>query len=145
MRVGEPVVIGENLTLWLDEEGRLKLPKPGFSLKDIPTDFAGNGVLLGGDADQVKPCHVSESIVAMGVKWLAPGEVTPPGRQIVGTGLVVSTTVDSRPTPQLPPSKMPATLPCISSSTSWALVGLGRPLRLAGGAAMGQPQANITF
>ena len=76
----QPAIIGENLTLWLDEEGRLKLPKPGFSLKDIPTDFAGNGVLLGGDADQVKPCHVPANIVAMGVKWLAPGEVTPPHR-----------------------------------------------------------------
>ena len=76
----QPDVNGENHTLWLDEEGRLKLPKPGFSLKDIPTDFAGNGVLLGGDADQVKPCHVPANIVAMGVKWLAPGEVTPPGR-----------------------------------------------------------------
>ena len=76
----QPVVIGENLTLWLDEEGRLKLPKAGFILKDIPTDFVGNGVLLGGDTDQVKPCHVPVNIVAMGVKWLAPGEVTPPGR-----------------------------------------------------------------
>ena len=76
----QPVVIGENLTLWLDEEGRLKLPKAGFILKDIPTDFVGNGVLLGGDADHVKPCHVPANIVAMGVKWLAPGEVTPPGR-----------------------------------------------------------------
>ncbi len=76
----QPVIIGENLTLWLDEEGRLKLPKPGFRLKDIPTDFVGNGVLLGGDADQVKPCHVPESIVAMGVNWLAPDEVTPPHR-----------------------------------------------------------------
>ncbi len=76
----QPVVLGGELTIWVDEEGRPKLPKPGFSLKDIPTDFAGNGVLLGGDADQVKPCHVPANIVAMGVKWLAPGEVTPPGR-----------------------------------------------------------------
>lgn len=76
----QPVVIGENLTLWLDEEGRMKLPKAGFLLKDFGTDFAGNGVLLGGNAGQVKPCHVPVNIVEMGVKWLAPGEVTPPGR-----------------------------------------------------------------
>ena len=68
----QPVVIGENLTLWLDEEGRLKLPKAGFILKDIPTDFVGNSVLLGGDAAQVKPCPVPADIVARGVKWLAP-------------------------------------------------------------------------
>ena len=37
----QPVVIGENLTLWLDEEGRLKLPKPGFSLKGHPHGFRG--------------------------------------------------------------------------------------------------------
>lgn len=76
----QPVVLGGELTLWVDEEGRLKLPKPGFLLKGFGTDFAGNGVLLGSDADQVKPCHVPANIVAMGVKWLAPGEVTPPGR-----------------------------------------------------------------
>ena len=76
----QPVVLGEGLTLWLDEEGRLKLPKAGFRIKGFDTDFAGNGVLLGGDADQVKPCHVPVNIVAMGVKWLAPGEVTPPHR-----------------------------------------------------------------
>ena len=73
----QPVVVGESLTLWLDEEGRLKLPKPGFSLKGIPTDFAGNGVLLGGDADRVRPCKASPEVVALGVRWLAPGEVTP--------------------------------------------------------------------
>ena len=76
----QPAVIGENLTLWLDEEGRLKLPKPGFRLLDIPTDFAGNGVLLGGDADRARPCRVPAEIVAMGVEWLSPGEVTLPGR-----------------------------------------------------------------
>lgn len=65
----QPVIVGENLTLWLDEEGRLKLPKPGFRLQDIPTDFAGNGVLLGGDADRVRPCRVPVEIVAMGIKW----------------------------------------------------------------------------
>lgn len=73
----QPVVISETLTLWLDEEGRLKLPKPGFRLQDIPADFAGNGALLGGDADRVWPCRVPAEIVAMGIEWLAPGEVTP--------------------------------------------------------------------
>ncbi|MGN0878613.1 MAG: hypothetical protein ACI4WT_04060 [Oligosphaeraceae bacterium] len=76
----QPVIVGENLTLWLDEEGRLKLPKPGFRLQDIPTDFAGNGILLGGDADWVRPCRVPAEIVAMGIEWLARGKVTPPGR-----------------------------------------------------------------
>ena len=59
----QPVIIGENLTLWLDEEGRLKLPKPGFRLRGIPMDFVGNGVLLGGDADRVKPCRISKGYV----------------------------------------------------------------------------------
>ena len=76
----QPVVVGNGVTIWVDEERRLKQPTAGFLLSGVPCVFAGNGVLLGGDADQVKPCHVSESIVAMGVKWLAPGEVTPPGR-----------------------------------------------------------------
>ena len=55
----QPVIVGENLTLWLDEEGWLKLPKPGFRLSGIATDFVGNGILLGGDADRVKPCRVA--------------------------------------------------------------------------------------
>ena len=76
----EPVIVGENLTLWLDEEGRLKLPKPGFRLQGIPTDFAGNGVLLGGDADRMRPCRVPADVVTLGVHWLAPEAVTPPGR-----------------------------------------------------------------
>ena len=75
-----PVIVSENLTLWLDEEGRLKQPTAGFLLSGVPCVFAGNGVLLGGDADRVKPCRVLAEIVAMGVTWLAPGEVTPPGR-----------------------------------------------------------------
>ena len=73
----QPVIVGENLTLWLDEEGRLKLPKPGFRLSGIATDFVGNGVLLGGDADRARPCRVPAEIVTMGVKWLDAGEVTP--------------------------------------------------------------------
>ena len=76
----EPVIVGENLTLWLDEEGRLKLPKPGFRLSGIPTDFVGNGVLLGGDADRARLCRVPAEIVTMDVRWLDAGEVTPLGR-----------------------------------------------------------------
>ena len=55
----------------------------------------------------------------------------------------MSTTVDSTPMPQLPPSRIPATLPVISSATSCALVGLGLPDTLALGAAMGQPAARM--
>ena len=72
--------MGENLTLWLDEEGRLKLPQPGFALSGIPVIFAGNGVLMGGDANRVKACRAAAEIVMMGIKWLDAGEVTPPGR-----------------------------------------------------------------
>ena len=76
----QPVVVSENLTVWVDEEGRLKLPRPGFALSGIATDFVGNGILLGGDADRAKACRVPAEIVAMGVRWLAPEAVTPPGR-----------------------------------------------------------------
>ena len=76
----QPVIVGENLTLWLDEEGRLKLPKPGFALSGIPMDFVGNGVLLGGDASRARPCRAAAEVVALGVRWLAPEAVTPPGR-----------------------------------------------------------------
>ncbi len=74
----QPVILGGELTLWVDEEGRLKLPKPGFLLKGFGTDFAGNGVLLGGDAEQVKPCLLLPEMVLTGIGWLAPGSVTPP-------------------------------------------------------------------
>ena len=78
MRVGEPVVIGENLTLWLDEEGRLKQPTAGFLLSGVPCVFAGNGVLLGGDASRARVCKASPEVVALGGRWLAPEAVTPP-------------------------------------------------------------------
>lgn len=64
----QPIVIGEGLTLWLDEEGRLKLPKPGFLLKGFGTDFAGNGVPLGGDAERARACKTSPEVVALSVR-----------------------------------------------------------------------------
>ena len=48
----QPVVVGDGVTIWVDEEGRLKQPTAGFLLSGIPCVFAGNGVLLGGDASR---------------------------------------------------------------------------------------------
>ena len=76
----QPVVVGDGVTIWVDEEGRLKQPTAGFLLNGVPCVFAGNGVLLGGDADRVKPCRAAAEVVALGVRWLAPEAVTPPGR-----------------------------------------------------------------
>lgn len=73
----QPAVLGGELILWVDEEGRLKLPKPGFLLKGFDTDFAGNGVLLGGDASRARVCKASPEVVALGVRWLAPDQVPP--------------------------------------------------------------------
>lgn len=71
--------MGYCVTVWGDEEGRQKLPKAGFRLKDIPTDFVGNGVLLSGDASHARVCKASLEVVALGVRWLAPNQVPPPG------------------------------------------------------------------
>jgi len=76
----QPLCIGENLTLWLDEEGKLKEAPAGFRLSGIDIDFAGNGILLGGDADRVKTCKASPDVVAIGVSWLASGAVEQPRR-----------------------------------------------------------------
>ena len=51
--------------------------------------------------------------------------------------------VDSTPTVQGPPSTTPSILPSISSSTSWAVVQLGRPEVLALGAATGMPASRM--
>ena len=75
----QPVVVGENLTVWVDEEGRLKRPVAGFLLSGVPCVFAGNGVLLGGDASRARACRASPEVVALGVKWRAPDQVLPPG------------------------------------------------------------------
>ena len=74
----QPLCIGENLTLWLDEEGKLKENPVGFRLAGIDIDFAGIGILLGGDADRVKACKASPDVVAIGVEWLAAGSIQPP-------------------------------------------------------------------
>ena len=55
----------------------------------------------------------------------------------------MSTTVDSTPTEQGPPSTMAGILPAMSSSTSRALVGEGLPEVLAEGAARGTPAASM--
>lgn len=74
----QPLCIGDNLTLWLDEEGKLKENHGGFRLAGIDIDFAGNGILLGGDADRVKACKANPDVVAVGVEWLAAGAIQPP-------------------------------------------------------------------
>ena len=51
--------------------------------------------------------------------------------------------VDSTPTVQGPPSTMPSMRPSMSSMTSWARVQLGRPERLALGAAIGTPASRM--
>lgn len=68
-----------------------------------------------------------------------------------------STTVDSKPTSQSPPSMIQGHLPWRSWNTCAAVVGLGRPLirynskkepknlKLAEGAAIGSPLSSISF
>ena len=56
---------------------------------------------------------------------------------------VKSTTVDSIPMLQLPPSKIISISPCISLYTSCALVGDGLPDLFADGAAIGQFDLSI--
>ena len=68
---------------------------------------------------------------------------SPPGRSSLGGSQVRSRIVDSTPTAQGPPSTTPLIRPSISSSTSWAVVQLGRPERLALGAAMGMPASRM--
>lgn len=75
----QPVVVGDGVTIWVDEEGRLKRPSAGFRLTGIPIDFVGNGVLLGGDADRTKACKASPEVIALGVRWLSPEQVPQPG------------------------------------------------------------------
>lgn len=74
----QPVVVGDGVTVWVDEEGRLKQPAAGFLLSGVPCVFAGNGVLLGGDAERARVCKASPEVVALGVRWLAPDQVPPP-------------------------------------------------------------------
>ena len=82
--------------------------------------------------------------------WAAPqvtsiiSGVTPPGRSMRGTAPVTSITVDSRPTRQGPPSNISGMRPFMSSHTCFAVVGLGRPERLALGAATGRAAASIS-
>ncbi len=64
--------------------------------------------------------------------------VSTPGRRMAGTGEAKSKTVDSRPARHSPPLIISGILPCISANTCSASVGLGRPERLALGAATGR-------
>ena len=75
----QPVVVSESLTLWLDEEGRLKQSTAGFLLNGVPWVFGGNGVLLGGDASRARMCYCPAEIVKLGVRWLSPDQMPPSG------------------------------------------------------------------
>ena len=75
----QPVVVGDGVTIWVDEEGRLKQPTAGFLLSGVPCVFVGNGVLLGGDASRARVCKASTEGGALGVRWIAPDQVPPPG------------------------------------------------------------------
>ena len=70
--------------------------------------------------------------------------VAPPGRSRVGVAPVRSSTVDSTPTRQGPPSRISGTRSPSDSATCSARVGLTAPLRLAEGAAIGRPAARIS-
>ena len=70
--------------------------------------------------------------------------VTPPGRSTVGISPAKEITVDSSPTPQLPPSTIASTRPIRSSIQCCAVVGLGLPDKLAEGAAIGLPLRRIS-
>lgn len=67
--------------------------------------------------------------------------VTAPSRSTNGNFELQSTTVDSRPTLDATPLRMQGMRPDNSSRTAIQLVGLGRPERLADGAATGVPHA----
>ena len=67
----------------------------------------------------------------------------PPGRRMAGGVQRPSTTVDSTPTVQGPPSRMSSILPPRSWVTCCAVVGLGRVLAFAEGAARGSWQSWI--
>ena len=74
----QPVVVGNGVTIWVDEERRLKQPTAGFLLSGVPCVFAGNGVLLGGDASRARMCYFPAEIVKLDVRWLSPDQMPPP-------------------------------------------------------------------
>lgn len=54
----------DNLTMWIDEEGKLKLPKAGFMFIGVPVEIAGNGLLLGETSEgDCVDCNVPVEIV----------------------------------------------------------------------------------
>src|SRR5262249_50617159 len=75
---------------------------------------------------------------------VSPSNVTPPGLSRTVAGPVRSSTVDSIPTGQRPPSRIMATLRPREPATCSAVVGLILPEGLALGAAIGRPQAVST-
>ncbi len=50
------------------------MPKASFLLSGVPTDFVGNGILLGGDAERVKTCRATAKVVALGVGVMKKGK-----------------------------------------------------------------------
>ena len=73
----EPFRFRDGLTVWIDEEGKLNLPKAGFKVMGCPVEFAGNGVLLAdGEDGDVIGCTLDAEDVAERIEWLAEDEIS---------------------------------------------------------------------
>ena len=88
---------------------------------------------------------IAGSIVTSPTISLIISGVIYPGRNIVGLSPVMSTIVDSIPIPTAPPSMIISILPSISCCTCCAVVGDGRPDRLALGAAIYTPESFMSL
>lgn len=65
----EAIRVGDNETMWLDEEGFLSEGRPVFRLNDNPQALAGRALILGDKNGDSAPTRLPLAAVAHAVKW----------------------------------------------------------------------------
>jgi hypothetical protein len=65
----EAIRVGNNETMWLDEEGFLSEGRPVFRLGDNAQALAGRAVILGDKDGESTPTKLAVAAVAAAVKW----------------------------------------------------------------------------
>ena len=80
----ELVQLDRGIIMAVDEEGKLKEIKGGFTFLGWGTVIAGTGIVLGGNSNKFKALPENLASFQMMTEWVEPADVPPPQHTIIG-------------------------------------------------------------
>ena len=75
----ELVQLDRGIIMAIDEEGKLKKIKGGFTFLGWGTVIAGTGIVLGGNSSRLKALQENLASFEMMTEWVDAADVPPPG------------------------------------------------------------------